>query len=239
MALTNYGNRCILRGSSRNASQILLDGPTLQDAEREAREERNWILGLRARSTIEGGGLEVNACVADIVWGVGGITHTTRITVWPEAVIQLPSTTVRVEIKWDPDLPATYTLPTQVEVAGTIQHSAATPQSVARYIRWLPRILSNGSPELANIPIPAFADAVRPYGDQLTTVGYSSDLLWSFLPGGTVRSGLNLATVAEGGNEYEFGAGLTAVSGNLNLTNFGGAPLTVPGTWGLDWRIRL
>lgn len=240
MALNNYGARIVLNGAQPNDIHLLLDAWDPRDVDRQsdANTPGGWAIALRASSVFEGGATQVNCAIARIRFGSGGNMLTVDVTIWPDTIVQVPSTKCRVEVLWDPSLPAGYTRPTATTIDGILTRSTSSKTN-ARLIRWLPRVLTTSTPELANIAVPSFARAVRPYGDELTSPAFSSGVQWSFTPGGTVRTGLNLAEVAEGGREWEFGAGIESVSGLVDVANFGGSPFTVPGIWGLDWRIDL
>lgn len=252
-APVKYGKQATLNGLNVQDRVLLLDtwGAPGVDDEKLTNLPGAWVLSLRTLEVVHGTGVgnEVNAALARILFGSGGQMLEAFVNVFPDAILQLPSATCRVELWWDPSLPSSgYALPASVTVAAILQRATAV-RSIARRISFLPRTITLGSPEL-ELAIPAFARAVRPWGNNVSNVGYSPLLEWDFntradtgkfgaTGNGGVVTGLQLATVAMGGGEYEINAGIGGVKGTLQTTPLGGAPVSIGQVWGLDWRIDL
>lgn len=242
---TNWGTRAVLDGTQPQDVKDLIDvfDPVGIDSDQAKRQPGSWVLSVQSSVTASGLPNEVNAALLQVTFGSGGQALTVECSIFPDAVIVLPSVRCSAKVKWDrlpapPPVGGGYSLPTAVEVRATLTRSFGAVARMRR-LAWLPLSLTTGTPELANLPIPRFAKSLRTYADDLTHPAFSSDLVWSFLPGGWTQSGLALGRLTADGQEYELGGGVTGVSGNGLVANWGGSPFAVPSVWALDWGIEI
>lgn len=255
-APTQYGNTKVLVGSNPNDAATLLDtyGAHGVDTDKLTNLPGAWVLSLRTLEIVPnnpaGNALEVNPAIALVSFGSGGMLMQVAVNVFPDAIIQLPSATCRVDLLWD-KIPAGYSRPTSVRVAAILQRTNEAI-STARRLIFLPlTIAAVATPPELDIQVPAYARGVRPWGDSQASISYSSDVIWSFLThGGASKfgttaaaqsmTGQQLGAQAMQGREYDLPSGAQAMQGGFaSVAPFGAFPLTLTVPWGLDWRIEL